>query len=640
MLSNIRIVLVNTSHPGNIGSSARAMKTMGLEHLYLVTPAHFPSTKAVELAAGADDVLANAVVVNTLQEALADCQYIIGTTARAIRGVPLPELTPRAAGVKIIAEAKSHQVAVVFGCERFGLTSEELLKCHEQLTIPTEGAYRALNLAAAVQVIAYEILVASQQQISAEKENREDELASSENIEYFYHHLTDVLTKIGFYNPDNPMRLIPKLRRLFNRIRLEKAEVQMLRGILTAVTKATKNTVIARSLQRSNPAIEAIYLDYMATTPVDPAVTAKMLPYLSAEAFFGNAASEHAYGEQAAQAITLAREQVAALVHAQATEIIWTSGATEAINLAIIGAARFYQSKGKHVITIKTEHKAVLDSCRQLEREGFAVTYLTPLSNGLIALDTIKTAIRPDTILLSIMHVNNEIGVIQDIQTISEFTRSQGILCHVDAAQSAGKIAINLQEMPVDLMSFSAHKLYGPKGIGALFVRRQPRVRLMPLLHGGGHEQGLRSGTLATHQIVGMGEAFHLARERFAEEAAHIQQLAAIFWREIGELPGIYLNGDKTQRYAGNINISVAGVEGESLRLALRDLALSNMSACVSASIEPSYVLRAIGVADELAHSAVRISFGRFTTAAEMEFAAKLIIAQVTRLRQISAVSL
>jgi len=380
-----------------------------------------------------------------------------------------------------------------------------------------------------------------------------------------------------------------------------------------------------------------IYLDYMATTPVDPAVLAAMQPFLSIDGDFGNPAStSHAYGWRAAEAVEKARHHVADLIHAEPREIVWTSGATESDNLAIIGAARFYQRKGKHIVTSKTEHKAVLDSCRQLEKEGFEISYLTPESNGLIDLEKLEAALRPDTILVSIMHVNNEIGVIQDIKAIGELTRPRGILFHVDAAQSVGKARMDVREINVDLMSFSAHKVYGPKGIGALYVSRNPRVRLEPLIHGGGHENGLRSGTLPTHQIVGMGEAFRIAKERFDRDHQHQSQLRDRLWAGLKVLPDVQLNGDATQRVPANLNISFEGVEGESLILALQALAVSTASACSSASIEPSYVLRALGVPSELAHSSIRFSIGRFSTEADIDNAIKAVQTQVQRLRELN----
>jgi cysteine desulfurase len=362
-----------------------------------------------------------------------------------------------------------------------------------------------------------------------------------------------------------------------------------------------------------------------------------MCSYLTPEGDFGNPASRsHSFGWSADEAVAKARQQIATLVNADPKEIIFTSGATESDNLAIKGVAQFYQKKGKHIITCKTEHKAVLDTCRHLEREGYEVTYLDPEPNGLINLQQLEEAMRDDTLLVSIMHVNNEIGVIQDIEAIGELTRARKIVFHVDAAQSVGKVPIDLQQMKVDLMSFSAHKIYGPKGIGALYVRRKPRVRLEAQMHGGGHERGMRSGTLATHQIVGMGEAFRIAAEEMAVENERLLGLRQRLWEGIKEMEEVYLNGDAEHRVAGNLNVSFAFVEGESLIMALKDLAVSSGSACTSASLEPSYVLRALGREDELAHSSIRFTLGRFTTVEEVDYAIKKIRTEVDRLRELS----
>jgi len=381
-----------------------------------------------------------------------------------------------------------------------------------------------------------------------------------------------------------------------------------------------------------------IYLDYAATTPVDPRVAEKMCSFLTLDSGrFGNAASRsHVFGWEAEQAIEEARKQVAALVNCDPKEIVWTSGATESDNLAIKGVAEFYAKKGKHIITSKTEHKAVLDTCRHLERFGYEITYLQPEANGLIDLAKLEAAMRPDTILVSIMHVNNEIGVIQDIAAIGEMTRARGILFHVDAAQSAGKVPIDLDKMKVDLMSFSAHKAYGPKGIGALYVRRKPRVRLEAQMHGGGHERGMRSGTLPTHQIVGMGEAFRIAREEMAQENERIRMLRDRLLKGVQDIEEVYVNGDMERRVPHNLNISFNYVEGESLMMALRDLAVSSGSACTSASLEPSYVLRAIGRPDELAHSSLRFSIGRYTTEQDIDRAVALIHEKIAKLRALS----
>jgi len=380
-----------------------------------------------------------------------------------------------------------------------------------------------------------------------------------------------------------------------------------------------------------------IYMDYSATTPVDERVAEKMCTYLTRQGQFGNAASRsHEFGWKAEAAIEQARRDVAELINANPKEIIWTSGATEADNLAIKGAAHFYKKKGKHIVTLKTEHKAVLDSCRQLEREGYEVTYMDPEPSGLLDLQKFEATLRADTVLVSIMHVNNEIGVIQDIESIGEICRNHKIIFHVDAAQSAGKIPIDTEKLKVDLMSFSAHKIYGPKGIGALYVRRKPRVRLEAQMHGGGHERGLRSGTLPTHQIVGMGEAFRIAREEMVEEEARIHGLRDRLWNGLNTMEEVYLNGDLDHRVPGNLNVSFNFVEGESLIMALKDMAVSSGSACTSSSLEPSYVLRALGRNDELAHSSIRFSIGRFTTEEEVDYVASLLREKVTKLRDLS----
>ncbi len=380
-----------------------------------------------------------------------------------------------------------------------------------------------------------------------------------------------------------------------------------------------------------------IYLDYSATTPVDPRVAEKMMQYLTLDGIFGNPASRsHRFGWQAEEAVDEARNHIAELIGADPREIVFTSGATESNNLAIKGIAHFYRNQGKHIITCKTEHKAVLDPCRYLESDGFEVTYLDPQSNGLVTLDQIRDAMRDDTILVSLMHVNNEIGVFQDVAAIGELCRSRKIFFHVDAAQSAGKLPIDVEAMKIDLLSMSAHKIYGPKGIGALYVRRKPRVRLEAQMHGGGHERGMRSGTLPTHQIVGMGEAFRLAGLEMAEESARILALRDRLWNGLKSIEEVHINGDLEHRVPGNLNVSFAYVEGESLMMGLKDLAVSSGSACTSASLEPSYVLRALGMSDELAHSSIRFSIGRFTTAEEIDYTISLIQKEIGRLRQMS----
>jgi len=378
-----------------------------------------------------------------------------------------------------------------------------------------------------------------------------------------------------------------------------------------------------------------IYLDYSATTPVDPRVAEKMIPYITEH--FGNPASRsHPYGWTAEKAVENAREEVAKLVGADPREIVWTSGATESNNLAIKGAANFYSGKGKHIITITTEHKAVIDAVRELERQGFTATYLDPEPNGLVNLEKFKAAIRPDTVLASVMLVNNEIGVIQDITTIGNICRENGVIFHVDAAQATGKVHIDLEKLPVDLMSFSAHKTYGPKGIGALYVRRKPRIRIEAQMHGGGHERGMRSGTLATHQIVGMGEAFRIAREEMDLENARIRRLRDKLLHGLESMEEVYVNGDLEHRVPHNLNISFNYVEGESLIMAVKGIAVSSGSACTSASLEPSYVLRALGRSDELAHSSIRFSIGRFTTEEDVDYTINLMKSKIDKLRELS----
>ncbi|MEL0614154.1 IscS subfamily cysteine desulfurase [Marinomonas arenicola] len=377
-----------------------------------------------------------------------------------------------------------------------------------------------------------------------------------------------------------------------------------------------------------------VYLDYSATTPVDPRVAEKMMACLTPDGNFGNPASRsHLFGWRAEEAVEEARMQVAALIHAESREIVWTSGATEANNLALKGVAHAYRQKGRHIITSMIEHKAVLDPCKQLEKEGFEVTYLKPDSHGVIALSQVQEALREDTILVSLMHGNNELGVLTDIAAIGELTRANGVFLHVDAAQTTGKVAIDVNAMKVDLMSLTAHKTYGPKGIGALYVRRTPKVKLDAQIHGGGHERGMRSGTLATHQIVGMGEAFRLAGEEMEQDCARIEALRNRLWNALNELPGVHLNGDADARVAGVLNVGFADVDGEILLMSLTDIAVSSGSACTSASLEPSYVLRAIGLSDALAHSSLRLSVGRFTTEAEVDFAATTIKNAVSKLR-------
>lgn len=380
-----------------------------------------------------------------------------------------------------------------------------------------------------------------------------------------------------------------------------------------------------------------IYLDYAATTPVDPRVAEKMMQFLTPDGVFGNPASRsHRFGWQAEEAVDEARHHIADLINADPREIVFTSGATESDNLAIKGAAEFYQRKGKHIITVKTEHKAVLDTCRELERRGWDVTYLEVGEDGLLDLDKVRDAIREDTSVMSVMHINNEIGVIQDIKSLSGICRENKIVFHVDAAQSVGKIPVDVQDLDVDMLSISGHKMYGPKGIGALYVRRKPRTRLVAQMHGGGHERGMRSGTLATHQIVGMGEAARIAKEELEAEMERLRGLRDRLWNGLKDIDEVYVNGNLEQGTPGLLNVSFNFVEGESLIMALKDMAVSSGSACTSASLEPSYVLRALGRNDELAHSSIRFSIGRFTTEEEIDYAVKLVNESIGRLREMS----
>ncbi|MDA7585410.1 IscS subfamily cysteine desulfurase [Luminiphilus sp.] len=380
-----------------------------------------------------------------------------------------------------------------------------------------------------------------------------------------------------------------------------------------------------------------IYLDYLSTTPVDPRVADAMSECLSMEGTFGNPASRsHVFGWKAEEAVENARAQIADLINADPREIVWTSGATESDNLAIKGAAHFYRKKGQHIVTSKIEHKAVLDTCRQLEREGFEVTYLEPNKAGLTTPESVQAALRSDTVVVSVMHANNEIGVVNDIAGIGEVCRAAGVIYHVDAAQSTGKVPLDMETMKVDLLSMSAHKMYGPKGVGALYVRRKPRVRLEAQMHGGGHERGMRSGTLATHQAVGFGEAARIAKEEMVDETSRLISLRARFWQGLEDLQEVHINGDEERRLPGALNVSFAFVEGESLLMSLKDLALSSGSACTSASLEPSYVLRALGLNDELAHSSLRFSFGRFTSEADIDHAITQVRRAVEKLRELS----
>lgn len=647
MLNHIRTVLIHNSHPGNIGAVARALKNMGLSQLYLVAPKRFPAEEATARAKDAIDILENAVVVQELSQALEGCQWVLGSSGR-LRTLPWPVWNAREAAQKVISNLSNHlssemsaqtdaeptpNVAILYGCEQHGLSNEELHHCHGQIIIPANSDYASLNLAQAVQIISYELRIAYQDFLEHQQANRENSdfdnsdrsnPADFEAMEGFYQHLEQTFLATGFLEKERPGLLMPRLRRFFNRAQPDMIEMNILRGFLKSIP-ITHNK-IADDKKNQTP---AIYLDYAATTPVDPRVASKMAEYLTMEGIFGNPASSHDFGQQAKNAVAFARQQVADLINANPESIIWTSGATEANNLAIKGAALFYQRQGKHIITSQSEHRAVLDSCQALARLGFEFTYLKPNPQGLIDIDAIRSAIRDDTVLVSIMHVNNETGVIQDIAAIGEMLKTirsnplQEILFHVDAAQSVGKLSIELAHLPVDLMSFSAHKLYGPKGIGALYVRHYPKVRLTPLLDGGGQERGYRSGTLATHQCVGMGEAFQIAKEEMATDSARIIELRNEFWNELKDLPQVFHNGDPMHCIPQIINLRFEGLDKETLMADIPDIAISSGAACAGANLEASHVLSSMGLRNELAHRSVRISFGKFTTKEEVQVAAK-----------------
>ena len=573
-------------------------------------------------------------------------------------------------------------VAILFGRENSGLSNTELQRCHRHVHIPSNSAYSSLNLAMAVQVICYELCqefmvvpealndpaennagVRHQQDavLSPNDDGWDEPPATTGEMERFFVHLEEMLIDIDFHDPAKPRQLMPRLRRLFQRIQPGKMEVNILRGILKSTQVAVgsqcpdkRNSLRVKpvvgkskiSVRKKSKCIEEkkeckvmkpIYLDYSATTPVDPRVAECMANHLTLDGIFGNPASRsHIYGWQADEAIEKARRQVADALGADPREIVWTSGATESDNLAIKGIAERHAEKGKHIITSVTEHKAVLDSCAHLESSGFDITYLKPGSDGLITADLVAGALREDTILVSVMHLNNELGTINDVAAIGGLLQNHQALYHMDAAQSVGKVKIDVNEIKADLVSCCAHKVYGPKGIGALYVRRKPVVVIEAQIHGGGHERGMRSGTLPTHQIVGMGMAFELAVESMSKEQQRLLSLREAFWIKVQSLGSITLNGHPTQRAAGVLNISFAGVEGETLLLGLRGIAVSSGSACTSASVEPSYVLKALGVSDELALSSVRFSFGRFTTGEDVKMAGQLVVDTVTKLRRSS----
>lgn len=625
----IRIVLVEPSHPGNIGAVARAMKNMGLTSLTLVRPAEFPHSEAAARASGAGDVLAGARVVASLEAALEGCAFVAATTSRD-RVQRHRVLDVRDAGARIVAEARRAPVAVLFGSERAGLTNEDLDAAHVLIRIPTNPGYASLNLAMAVQLVAYEVFRAGE----GAADTGRPALASRESMQQLHAHFSQVLAEIDFRDrTESGVHLMERIRRLLQRAELDDNEVNILRGILTAVQARRRRAGAA-----SEPAGPApIYLDHAATTPVDPEVAQTMARFLTADGEFGNPASAtHAYGARAAAHVESARAQVAALIGASADEIVFTSGATESNNLAILGVARANADRGRHIVTTRIEHKAVLDPIRQLEREGWSVTWLTPDVEGLVHPQQVAEALRSDTVLVSVMHVNNEIGVIQDIGAIGALCRERRVLCHTDAAQSAGKLRLDVESLEVDLLALTAHKIYGPKGVGALYVRRAARPWVRPITFGGGHERGLRPGTLATHQIVGLGAACARAASTLDADAARIGGLRQRLWRGLQGVGAVHLNGHAERRVPGILNVSFEGVEGESLVTGLTELAVSTGSACTSASADASFVLRALGRSTQLAQASLRFGLGRGTTERHVDLAVAAVAREVARLRALS----
>jgi cysteine desulfurase len=628
---DIRIVLVEPSHPGNIGAAARAMKNMGLASLTLVRPKDYPHSEATARASGAADVLASARVVDSVAAALEGCSYVAATTARE-RDQYFRVLDVREAATRLVAEAQRAPVAVLFGAERSGLANEHLDAAHVLIRIPASTAYASLNLAMSVQLVAYEIFRAAGQAA----EIAHPALAPPEEMQRLYEHLGEVLGEIDFRDrTESGVHLMQRIRRFLQRAELDSNEVNILRGMLTAVQSRRRR---AGELPQKAP--EPIYLDHAATTPVDAEVAREMSRDLTAEGNFGNPASTtHVYGLRAAERVAAARQQVAALIGAHPEEITFTSGATESNNLAILGVARANAHRGRHLVTSRIEHKAVLDPCRQLEREGWSVSWITPDHEGLVAPEHVRAALRPDTVLVSLMHVNNEVGVIEDITAIGRVCRERGVLFHTDAAQSVGKVPIDLAALPVDLLSLTAHKIYGPKGIGALYVRRSARPYVQPITFGGGHERGLRPGTLATNQVVGLGAACARAAFTLSEEAARLTDLRRRLWEGLVALGGVHHNGPPARCVPGILNVSIEGVEGESLVKGLVELAVSTGSACNSANGEPSFVLRALGRSTELAQSSLRFGLGRGTTESDVQRAIAAVGREVRRLRALSPAS-
>ena len=622
---DIRIVLVEPTHPGNIGAVARAMKNMALQRLTLVAPREFPHDEAVQRAAGADDVLAAALVVATLDEALADCGWVLATTSRE-RDPNFKVLDVRDAAAQLLVAAARGPVAVMFGQERSGLTNEQLTRAHALVRIPANPDYSSLNISMAVQLLAYELYRARGAQYVASA--KVVPLAPGIEMQRLYEHLQQVLTEVDFRDRTlSGTQLMTRIKAFLQRAELDINEAHILRGILTAVQARR------RPAGSGVAAAAPLYLDYAATTPVDPRVAAAMAQCLTADGAFGNSGSAtHGYGREAAQRIEQARVQVAALLGAAPADIVFTSGATESDNLAIVGAARANAAK-RHLISVRTEHKAVLDAIEHLASQGYTVTWLTTDCDGRIDPRELQTALRSDTLLVSIMHANNETGVLQDIDALGAMCRAHGVLFHTDAAQSAGKLPIDVSRQPIDLLSFTAHKIYGPKGIGALYVAPRARAQVWPLLFGGGQERRLRPGTLATHQVVGFGAACELAAELRERDMPRLTALRNRLESALLELPGVLRNGHAAHRVGSLLNLSFDGLDGEALVAGLTDVALATGSACNSANGDPSYVLRALGRSTQLAQSSLRFSLGRHTTARDIERAIAAVRREVLRLR-------
>ena len=657
--ADIRVVLVETSHPGNIGAVARAMKNMGLSQLVLVRPKSFPDPEATARASGATDVLEQARVVPDLVSGIGDCGLVIATTARE-RDPNIRVLEVREAAVRAVEDSGRGPVALLFGNERTGLTNDELAFANLLLRIPANPEYSSLNLAMAVQLVTYEVYRARgasyaqpPRALAAELGSADVPLATAADMARLYTHFATVLEEIDFRDRTASGRhLMDRIRRFLNRAELDQNEVNILRGILTAVQRKRRmaGTRIAPPAAPDAAAGVAtpVFLDHASTTPLDPAVADAMAECLRGSDTQGNASSAtHALGRAASARIEQARVEVAALLGAAPSDIVFTSGATEADNLALLGIARGRADLGRHLVVARTEHKAVIDPARALAKHGFEVTWLEPDAAGRITPQSVATALRPDTQLVSVMHANNETGLINDIAGIAAVCHAQGVLLHSDAAQSAGKLPLYVTALGADLLSVSAHKMYGPKGIGALVVTAAARPWLEPLMYGGPQERGLRPGTPATHQAVGFGKAAALAAGRLEDDAAHAASLAAGFLARLEGLPGLRFNHAAPDPAApdptaptglpGLLSISVEGVEGESLLAGLSEVAVSSGAACDSASGEPSYVLRALGLAPELAQATLRIMFGRHNRPADADLAAAALRRTVLALRAADA---